>query len=249
MAWWTIAKREMRGFFVLPIAYIVLTVWLLYFGLVFYILADFFSASPGGGGGTSLMTAFFGGTTLFYLPLLIFAPVLTMRLLAEEKSTGTLEPLMTAPVGEWSIVLGKYFAALLFWCALWAPTLLYFWIVSGFGKDVIDYGTLGATYLGVFSVGMLYMAIGLLMSAVSRTQIAAALLSFLVLGSLFLIGLRSYGTQDDTERALYEYLGVWSQMGTFAKGIVDTRFLVFDATLAALAVFMTVRVVQSNRWQ
>ena len=246
---WTIAKREVHSFFVLPIAYIVLTVWLLYFGLVFYILADFFSASPGVGGGAGLMTAFFGGTTLFYMPLLIFAPVLTMRLFAEERSSGTLEPLLTAPVPDWAVVLGKYLAALVFWSVLWLPTLFYFWIVSGFGKEVIDFGVMGATYLGLFCIGLLYMAVGLLMSAVSKSQIAAALLTFLVLGCLFLIGLRSYATQDDAERALYEYLGVWSQMATFAKGIIDTRFLVFDATLSVLSVFAAVRVIQSNRWQ
>jgi len=246
---WTIAKREVHAFFVLPIAYVVMTVWLLYFGLVFYILADFFSASPGAGGGSGLMTAFFGGTTLFYLLLLIFAPVLTMRLLAEEKSSGTLEPLLTAPIPDRSVVLGKYLAAVIFSSVLWLPTLFYFWIVSGFGTEVVDFGVMGSTYLGLFSIGLLYMGVGLLMSAVSKSQIAAALLTFLVLGSLFLIGLRSYATQDDAERALYEYLGVWSQMSTFAKGIIDTRFLVFDVTLAMLSVFATVRVIQSNRWQ
>ena len=241
-----VARREIHGFFVLPIAYIVLTVWLLYFGLVFSIMADLLSASPTGAG---LMTTFFGGTVLFYLPLLVFAPVLTMRLLAEERSSGTLEPLLTAPVSEWSVVLGKYAAALVFWLSLWAPTLLYFWIVAGFAADAVDLGAMAATYLGVFSIGLLYMAVGLLMSALSRTQIAAALLTFLVLGCLFLLGLRAYATQDDAERALYEYLGVWTQMGTFAKGIVDTRFLIFDVTVAALSVFAAVRVVQSNRWQ
>lgn len=241
-----IAKREIHGFFVLPIAYIVLTVWLLYFGLVFSIMADLFSASPTGAG---LMNAFFGGTVLFYLPLLVFAPVLTMRLLAEERSAGTLEPLLTAPVSEWSVVLGKYAAALVFWITLWTPTVLYFWMIAGLSADAIDLGAMAATYLGVLCIGLLYMAIGLLMSAISRTQIAAALLTFLVLGALFLFGLRAYATQDDAERALYEYLGVWTQMGTFAKGIVDTRFLAFDLSVAALAVFAAVRVLQSHRWQ
>lgn len=246
---WTVAKREIHAFFMLPIAYVVLTVWLLYFGMVFSILADFFSASPGGARGSGLMTAFFGGTTLFYVPLLIFAPALTMRLFAEEKSSGTLEPLLTAPVNEWAIVLGKYIAGMVFWLALWAPTLLYFWIVAGFGSDAIDFGSMAATYLGVFCIGSLYIAVGVLMSAVSKSQIVAALLTFLVLGCLFLIGLRAYATQNDAERALYEYLGVWSQMSTFAKGIVDTRFIVFDFSVAILSVFATVRVLQSNRWQ
>lgn len=248
-SFWTIAKREVLGFCVLPIAYVVLTVWLLYFGLVFYLLADFYTMAPGAGGGAGLMTAFFGGTTLFYLPLLVFAPVLTMRLLAEEKSSGTLECLMTAPVGEWSIALGKYVAALIFWMGLWLPTLLYFWLLEGYGNDVIDVGTLVATYAGVLAVGLLYMAIGLLMSAISQSQIGAALLTFLVLGSLFLIGLRAYGAQTEGERAFYEYLGVWSQMSTFAKGIIDTRYLVFDLSGALVALYATTQVLQAQRSQ
>lgn len=246
---WTIAKREVLSFFVLPIAYVVLTVWLLYFGVVFSILADFFSAQPGAGRGGGLMGFFFGGTMLFYLPLLVFAPVLTMRLFAEEKASGTLEPLMTAPVGEWSIVLGKYLAALIFWCALWAPTLMYFWIVAGLGNDTVDFGMMGTVYLGLLAAGVLYMSIGLLMSAVSRSQIGAALLTFMTLGALFLVGIQSYTLQDDAARQLCEYLGVWSQLGTFAKGIIDTRFLVLDGSIAAFAIFMTVRLLQAQRWQ
>src|SRR6476659_9595346 len=110
----TVARREMFSFFVSPVAFVVATVWLLFFGGVFYLLALFFASQPPGSG-ASLLEAFFGGTTLFYLPLLIFAPVLTMRLLAEERSSGTIETLMTAPVTELQIVLGKYLAALVFW--------------------------------------------------------------------------------------------------------------------------------------
>jgi ABC-2 type transport system permease protein len=244
----TIARREIVSFFVSPIAYVVLTVWLLIFGAVFYLLASFF-ASQGPDGGASLLEAFFGGTTLFWLSLLVFAPVLTMRLLAEERSSGTIEPLMTAPVSELQIVLGKYLAAMVFWIVLWVPTLSYVWLASGTGKDVIDWGTIGATYLGLFCIGLLYMAVGLFMSAVARNQIVAAMLTFLVLGGLFVLGLFSYATLDDTQRAVLEYVGLWTQMGAFSKGIVDTRYLVYDLSLAGLALFMSVRVLQANRWQ
>lgn len=246
---WTIAKREVHAFFVLPIAYVVMTTWLLYFGIVFSLLADFFSGQPGAGRGAGLMGAFFGGTMLFYLPLLVFAPVLTMRLLAEEKSTGTLEPLMTAPISEWSIVLGKYLAALVFWCALWAPTLLYFWIMAGFGEDSVDLGAMASIYIGLLCVGILHMSLGLLMSAVSKSQIGAALLTFMALGALFLVGLQAFNAQSDAARTFFEYVGVWSQMGAFAKGIVDTRFVVLDVSLACAALYIAVRVMQATRWQ
>jgi ABC-2 type transport system permease protein len=244
----TIARREILSFFVSPIAYVVLTVWLLFFGIVFYLLAMFFAAQ-GPGGGASLIEAFFGGTTLFWLSLLVFAPALTMRLLAEERSSGTIEPLMTAPVSELQIVLGKFLAAMLFWIVLWVPTLSYVWLASGTGEDVIDWGAMGATYLGLFCIGLLYMAVGLFMSAVARNQIVAAMLTFLVLGGLFVIGLGSYATLDDNKRAVLEYMGLLTQMGAFSKGIVDTRYVVYDLSLAGLALFMSVRVLQANRWQ
>ena len=244
----TIARREIMSFFTSTMAYVVLTVWLLFFGIVFYALALFFSSQPPGGG-QNLLQAFFGGTTLFWLPLLIFAPVLTMRLLAEERASGTLEPLMTAPVTELQVVLGKFVAALVFWSLLWLPTLSYVWLAARTGKDAVDFGAVSAAYLGLFCIGSFYMAIGLLMSAVAPNQIVAAVLTFLVLGVLFVVGLLSYATLNDNTKAMFEYVGLWTQMGAFSKGIIDTRHVVFDLSSALLALFLSVRVLQANRWQ
>jgi ABC-2 type transport system permease protein len=244
----TVARREIASFFVSTMAYIVLGVWLLIYGIVFYALALFFTSQPPGGG-QNLLQAFFGGTTLFWLPLLIIAPVLTMRLLAEERSTGTIETLMTAPVTELQIVLGKYLAALVFWIVLWLPTLSYVWLAARTGTDVVDFGAVGPSYLGLLCIGAFYMAVGLLMSAVAPNQFVAALLTFLVLGLLFVVGLFSYATLDDSMKAIFEYVGLWTQMSGFAKGIVDTRPIVFDLSCAALSLFFAVRVLQANRWQ
>jgi ABC-2 type transport system permease protein len=242
----TIAKREIFSFFVSPIAYVVLTVWLLFFGIVFYILALVFAQQPGSSE-TNLLTAFFGGTTLFYLPLLVFAPVMTMRLLAEERSSGTIEPLLTAPISELSVVLGKYLAAMVFWCVLWAPTLSYVWLVASSGEHVVDWGTIGTTYLGLFAIGLFYMAVGLFMSAIARNQIVAAMLTFLVLGGLFVVGLAGYANVGDDMRAVFEYVGLWTQMAAFAKGIVDTRYLVYDLSVVTLSLYLSVQALQTDR--
>ena len=242
----TIARREIFSFFVSPIAYVVLTVWLLFFGIVFYILALVFAQSPGASE-TNLLTAFFGGTTLFYLPLLVFAPVMTMRLLAEERSSGTLEPLLTAPVSELSVVLGKFLAAMVFWCVLWLPTLSYVWLVASSGEHVVDWGAIGTTYLGLFSIGLFYMSVGLFMSAIARNQIVAAMLTFLVLGGLFVIGLAGYANVGDDMRAVFEYVGLWTQMSAFAKGIVDTRYLVYDLSVVTLSLYLSVQALQTDR--
>jgi ABC-2 type transport system permease protein len=247
---WTVARREVWSFFISPVAYVLLLVWLLFSGITFYYLVVIFSSQPMGASATaSPLSLFFGGTTLFYLPLFLFAPIMTMRLLAEERSSGTLEPLLTVPVSEVSLVIGKYLAAMCFWAVLWLPTLVYVWIAGSAGQGVLDPGTLGATYLGIACIGFFYMAVGLLMSAVSRNQIVAATLTFLVLAGIFLLGLGGYVFTDEEARGIFEYVGIWSQMEAFSKGIVDTRYLVYDLSLALLGVFLSVRAVQANRWQ
>jgi ABC-2 type transport system permease protein len=242
----TIMQRELLAYFVSPIAYVVLTVWLLFFGVVFFILAFAFASSVGGAD-TNLLTVFFGGTTLFYVPLLVFAPVMTMRLLAEERASGTLEALLTAPVTDVDVVLGKYLAALTFWCVLWLPTLGYVFLVAQTGEHTVDWGAIGATYLGLFMVGMFYMAVGLLMSAVARNQIVAAMLTFLVLGGLFVVGLAGYANVGDELRAVFEYVGLWTQMAAFSKGIIDTRYLVYDLSVVVVSLVLSVQALRADR--
>jgi ABC-2 type transport system permease protein len=245
----TVAKREIHSFFISPIAYVVLMVWLLYSGVTFYLLAKFFSSQQVGGSATSgPLSSFFGGTTLFYLPLCVFIPIITMRLIAEEKSSGTLETLLCAPITEISVTFGKYLAALCFWCTLWAPTLIYVWLSAGTGKGVVDWGVIGSTFLGLFCIGLFYMGVGLLMSAVSRSQIVAATLTFLVLAGLFLLNMLVFIDSGDGSSTIFEYIGMWSQMDAFSKGILDTRFVVYDISLAALCLFLSIRVIQANRW-
>jgi len=184
---------------------------------------------------------------LFFIPLLVFAPVLTMRLLAEERHTGTIEPLLTAPVTTFSVVIGKYFAALTFWVALWIPTLLYVWVTSRYGD--VDTGAVLASYLGVLGIGLYYMAIGLAMSAFAKNQIVAALLTFMVLSGLFAGGLLSFIEPLAAYREVIDYLSLWGHMQAFSKGIIDTRFLVFDVSLAAFFVYVAYRALEGRRWQ
>jgi ABC-2 type transport system permease protein len=244
---YTIAKREVFSYFVSPIAYVVTTVWLLWCGLQYYILSGLFAGQPSLSASQNPLSAFFGGSVLFFIPLLVFAPVLTMRLLAEERHTGTLEPLLTAPVTTLQVVLGKYAASVVFWLALWLPTLLYAWLTSQFGD--LDLGTVLASYIGVIGIGLYYMAIGLAMSALAKNQIVAALLSFMVLAGLFAGGLLSYLETFAAYRDVIDYISLWGHMQSFSKGIVDTRFLTFDLSAAALFVYLAWRVLDGRRWQ
>ncbi len=243
---WTIAKREVFAYFVSPIAYVVTLVWLLWCGLQYYLLAGLFAGAPSLSASSNPLSAFFGGSVLFFIPLLVFAPVLTMRLLAEERHTGTLEPLLTAPITTAHVVLGKYLAALVFWVSLWIPTGLYVWITSQFGS--VDLGAMLASYIGVFGIGVYYMAIGLAMSALAKNQIVAALLTFMVLSGLFALGLLSFIEAFAEYREVIDYISLWGHMQSFSKGIVDTRFLVFDLSVGALFVYFAWRVLEGRRW-
>lgn len=243
-ATWTILKREVYSFFVSPMAYVVLTAWLLWCGVSFGFMANIIAAQGlDRGPQDDPLVAFFGQTTLFYLPLLVFVPLFTMRLLAAETDRGTIETLLTAPVHEVSVVLGKYLAALVFWITLWAPTLLYAWLTSRYGD--LDGGVLASSYLGIFGVGTYYMAVGLAMSAVARTQIVAAILTFLLLGGLFLLGLGQFVFTD--HREVFVYMSIWGHMESFSRGVIDTRYLVFDSTLAVLGVLAAIFVVRLRR--
>lgn len=240
----SIAKRELRSFFVSPMAYAILVAWLLWCGANFGMLAEYYSASPSVGGSDTPLSSFFGGTIFFFVPLLVFVPVLTMRLIAAERTSGSLEALMTSPVRESELVLGKYLAAMVFFATLWVPTLLYVWITSRFGD--VDLGTVGASYAGVMGIGAFYVAVGLLMSAVAPNQVVAATLTFLVLGLLFAGGVMQYISEGTTKDVL-SHLSIWTHMQDYSKGIVDSRTLVFDASVTALALFGATRALEWRR--
>jgi ABC-2 type transport system permease protein len=242
----TIAKREIATYFLSPVAYVVTVVWLVWCGLQFYLLAGVFASAPNLSASANPLSAFFGGSVLFFIPLLVFAPVLTMRLLAEERHTGTLESLLTAPVTSAHVVIGKYLAALVYWVGLWLPTLMYVWITRQFGR--IDLGAVLASYLGVLGIGLYYMAIGLAMSALAKNQIVAALLTFMLLSGLFAVGLLSFVDTFADYRDAIDYISLWGHMQSFSKGIVDTRFVVFDVSLAGLFLYLAWRALDGRSW-
>lgn len=241
---WVVMKRELASFFVSPLAYVVLTSWLVWNGVVFWVLTEFYARNAVASGASTPLSGFFGGSALFFIPLLVFVPVLTMRLVAAEKQTGTIETLLTAPVSESSVILGKYGASLLIWCVLWAPTVIYAWIMSQHGT--VDWGATASSYFGIFSLGAYFMAVGLLMSVLAPTQIIAAVLAFVTLGVLFAVGIGEF-VLDGAAREVCAYLSMWGHMQSFAKGVVDTRYLVFDLSIAVLAVGLSIGALKARR--
>ena len=237
--------RELRAYFFSPLAYGVLASFLFITGITFATLIGYLNDAPSAVGAP--MEYFFGGTILFWLALAFVGPILPMRLLSEERRSGSLEILMTAPVTETQVVLGKYLAALTFYLVLWAPTVLYAVIVANY--STLDWGPLASAYLGVLGIGALFLSVGLFASGISRNQIVAALVGFALVFALFILGLLEFLVNDQSLRQVLSYLNLIQHMEDFSKGIVDTRRLVYYLSGTAFFLFLTSRALAANKWR
>jgi ABC-2 type transport system permease protein len=238
-------RRELLAYFLSPLAYVVLTAFLLINGFVFWLIVSFLS-DPRATSGAPL-ELFFGQTIFFWLVLLFVTPVLTMRLLSEERRSGTIEVLMTAPITESQVILGKYLAAVSFYVFLWAPTLIYALIIARYGD--VDWGPVAAGYVGILGVGALFLAVGTFASTLSRSQLVAALVTFVILVPLFTFGLLESLTNSPVLKELFGYLDIWRHMEEFSKGIVDSRRLVYYFSVSGLLLFLAARSLELKKWR
>ena len=242
----TLIRREIRTYFYSPIAYIVLAATLLMNGWTFWILINALN-NPELQLTGSVMQLFFGGTFFFWFAMLLVTPVLTMRLLSEEKRSGSIELLMTAPVTDLEVVLGKFLASWLFFVLMWLPTALYIVILRQYSS--VDMGPILCGYLGTFLVGGIFLSVGLLASAMTSNQIIAAVVSFAILLFLFSIGVLDLFLSDPGSKKAVEYFSILDQFGDFAKGILDTRRFVYYVSLIFLNLFLSTRILESRRWR
>jgi ABC-2 type transport system permease protein len=244
---WPIYKRELFAFFVTPLAWVLITVFLLVQGLHFFFLVQTFADQAQVASDQTPLQAFFGATMLPYLVTFLLLPPMTMRLFAEERRSGTIESLMTAPVSTLAVVLSKYCAVLTTYVVMWAPTVLYLVILQRTGT--LDWHAAGASYLGVALVGAGYLSIGLLMSALTKSQFLALIMTSLVIVGLFILGIGEFLTREGTwMHAVCQHVSIWAHMTDFANGVVDSRRLVYYGTLVVLPLFLTTRAVDAWRW-
>lgn len=240
-------RRELLSLWVTPLAWVLLTVFLLLQGAIFYSIITHFTSMADVSVDTGPLQAYFGQESIFLLmTLLLVCPALSMRVFAEERRSGTIEALLTAPVTPTGVVLGKYFATLTTYAAIWAPTLLYVVILRKTGT--VDWGVVGSSYLGLLGIGAAYLGIGTLMSAMTQSQLIALLLTVFVEFGLFILGVGEYIFDPGILRDICAHVSMMSQMEDFSKGILDLRRIVFDTSLAGVGLFLTVRVVDSWRW-
>jgi len=315
----SLLRREFSAYFLSPIAYVVLVLFLVVTGHLFYLTLEQLTAS--GPKGVEFPMQLMLGDERFWLVFLFIPPLLTMRLFAEERSTGTLEMLMTAPLRDWQVVASKYVACLGFYVLLWLPTLAYLPVLLDLQRPIVQpawtpfslcllaglaavfvafllallpFGSAGrivglvlllagvvasgvgawghyhvdavhvleipagidpmpvlTSYLGLFLAGAMFLALGLLVSSLVRSQMVAALVS-LVLSLVFIVA--GFWRPDmDTSSPAYQVLYFFSVplhfSRDFSRGLVDTRHLLLYGSVAIFCLFMTVRSLESRRWR
>ncbi len=245
----TLLDREVRSYFYSPIAYIVLVFFLLLSGVDFYFQLSFMNGRPVP---YTVQEAFFNSVFFWFAFVLIF-PLITMRLFSEEFKLGTIEPLMTAPVRDWQVVLSKFFGALVFYIVLWIPTLLYFVIFQTVTHDPAanSAGAYLGSYLMLFLLGIFYLSIGCLASVLTTNQIVAAVISFCAITLHFFSGLVSFIVQDvcSATRQLLGYFSAIEQMGTLSRGEIDTRPIVLYLSMTIVMLALTHQAFQSRKWR
>ncbi len=245
-AFLTLWRREMAAYFLSPIAYVVVMFFLFVMGYSFWLLTNVLSQ---GAFGVTVMGELFG-SIFFWLSLLIVVPVTTMRLFAEEKRSGTIETLMTAPVSDSSVVLAKYAGALGFFMVMWSPTIAYVFILRWFDPMMtIDYGPILTSYIGVFFVGSFYLSIGLFSSSLTRNQIVAAIMCFALICVAFVSGFMPYISRSETVRDVGSYFSSVMHMLDFSRGVVDSRAIIFYLSGTALMLFATIKILESRKWK
>jgi ABC-2 type transport system permease protein len=247
-AYLTLTRRELGSFFFSWIGYIVIA------GAAFLIGLSFVSLlSKLAGDSTPMPITELFLNLCFWLILLFSAPIITMRLFALEKFSGTFETLMTAPVSDAQVVLAKYTAALIFYILMWLPLLACIFIMRYFtrGSNMLDPGTLASTCLGIILVGSLYMAMGCFASALTRSQIVAAMTSFAIGLALFLASFLGdqFAPEKTWQVQALNCVSILQHMKEFARGVVDTRYVVFYLTSTLFFLFLACRVVESRRWK
>lgn len=241
-----LTSRELKAFWYSPIAYVVGAVFLLLQGWVFWLLLAVLN-DPRVDPSWTMTQFFFGGTFFYWFSILVVAPLLTMRTFSEEKRTGTIEFLLTAPVTDSQVVLAKFLGAWLAYIMLWALTLPCFVLLRTLTP--FEWGPVITGYVGTWLLGAVLLAFGIFTSSLTRNQVIAAVLSFVAILLLFSIGVLDIFIRDPEGSRFIQYLSLMEHLRAFSKGIIDTRPLIFYVSLTAIALFLTGRVVANPRWR
>jgi ABC-2 type transport system permease protein len=229
--------RELRAYFYSPIAYVVMAAFLVISGIIF---REIFVPDQ-----VPDMRGTFDPVVLYILIFVI--PLLTMRLVSEELSRGTIETLMTAPVTDTQVILGKFLGALVFYLVLLAPTLVYVVLLAIYSHP--DPWPIASGYLGLILVGMVFLSVGLLTSICTRSQIVAAIIALLFLAIMTLMCNWLSMSLAGWARRFFQYIGFYGRYQNFSKGTIPLNDVVFFLSVTVLMLYLSVKILESRKWR
>ena len=249
-----ITHKELKGYFASPVAYVVIGFSAILFGWFFINLLYYFDrasmqAGAGFGGPQSVNVNEMLISPLFLnvsVILLFTLPLITMRTYAEEKRSGTIELLLTSPLTDFQIVMGKFLGGLVLYGAMQSITLVHIGFLFAFGNP--EWRPVATGYLGLLLMGGCFLSLGLFISSLTKNQIVAGMVTFAVFLLFWVINWIASFT-GPTMQIVLNYLSITEHLNDFARGVIDTKHLVYYVSFIAFSLFLTVRSVDSERWR
>ncbi|HET9191907.1 MAG: ABC transporter permease subunit [Vicinamibacterales bacterium] len=248
-----IAHKELKAYFASPIAYVVIGLFALMFGFFYYTLLGIFieqgmrmmglQGGPTQNVNDQMIRPLFLNASVL---LLFVLPMITMRTYSEEKRSGTIELLLTAPLTDVQIIMGKFLGAMALYAAMLAVTLIHLGVLFAFGTP--EWIPIATGYLGLLLMGGCFISVGLLISSFTRNQIVAVMATFAVFLLLWVINWAGPLTGPRTS-AVLDYLSITSHLDDFTRGVVDTKHVVYYVSFIAFGLFLTARSVDTERWR
>ena len=247
-----IAQREVSAYFVSPIAYVLIGFFALLFGWFFYVPLAYFEQQSMQMGmnptqALNINQMLVGPTLMNTTVIMLFLfPLITMRTYAEEKRSGTIELLLTSPVTDVEIIIGKFLGAMVLYAGMLAVTLIHMAILFIYGDP--EWKPIATGYLGLLLMGGSFLSLGLFISSLTKNQIVAAMATFAVFLMLWVINWISTFVGPTTQTVL-QYLSLTEHFDDFAKGVIDTKHVIYYLSFMAFGLFLTAKSVDSERWR
>jgi len=256
-----IAQKEIRAYFASPIAYVVIGLFSILFGVFYYAILDWFvkqgmqMAMGMGPQSLNVNERMIRPLLQNAMVMLLFVlPMITMRTYAEEKRSGTMELLLTSPITDVQILVGKFLGALTLYAAMLAVTLVY--VIGLFAFGTPEWKPIATAYLGLVLFGGCFISVGMLVSSFTKNQIVAGMMTFVVFLLLWVIdwlassatGLFGASAGPVVEEVL-NYLSITQHFDDFGKGVIDTKHIIFYVSFITFGLFLTARSVDSERWR
>ena len=249
-----IAQKELRSYFASPIGYIVVGLFALLYGYFYVTMLSYFVRQSmqmgqfGGGQGAvnvnqGMIRPLLQNVTIL---ILFIMPTVTMRAYAEEKRSGTIELLLTSPLTDFEIIMGKFLGAMALWATMLGVTVIHILLLFAYGRP--EWKPLVTAYLGLLLMGGCFISVGLLISSLTKNQIIAGVTTFTVFLLLWIINwIGSFS--GPTVNAVTQYLSIVDQYDDFAKGVIDTSHLIYYLSFISFGLFLTAKSVDSERWR